>query len=74
MDLTKENFAKTYPDCLVEYRPITGMNGLVLGIEVINDGKVDRVLGGIERRVDLARARKAGCKTAKEVCAYLNGQ
>lgn len=65
---------RKYPDCLVEYRPVIGMNGLVLGIEVINDGKVDRVLGGIERRVDLARARKAGCKAIKEVCDYLNGQ
>ena len=63
-----------YPECLVEYRPVMGMNGLVLGIEVIGDLKADRVLGGIERRVDLARARRAGYKTAKEVCAYLNGK
>ena len=33
-----------YGDCLVEYRPVIGMNGLVLGIEVINDEGVDRVL------------------------------
>ena len=63
-----------YPDCLVEYRPVIGMNGLVLGIEVIGDLKADKVLGGIERRVDLQRARRAGCKTAKQVCTYLNGE
>ena len=62
-----------YTDCLVEYRPVIGMNGLVLGIEVIGDLKADKVLGGIERRVDLARARKAGRKTAKAVCEFLNG-
>ncbi len=50
-----------------------GMNGFVLGIEVVGDLKADKVLGGIERRVDLARARKAGCKTAKQICDYLNG-
>ena len=69
-----KDLTKIYPECLVEYRPVMGINGLVLGIEVINDGKVDRVLGGIERKVDLARARKAGCKTAKAVCKYLNGE
>ena len=73
MKLTKENFAEKYPECLVEYRPVMGMNGLVLGIEVVGDLKADRVLGGIERREDLARARKAGCKTAKAVCEFLNG-
>ena len=65
---------RDYPECLVEYRPIIGMNGFVLGIEVIGDLKADKVLGGIERRVDLARARKSGCKTAKAVCKYLNGE
>ena len=63
-----------YGDCLVEYRPVIGMNGLVLGIEVINDEGVDRVRGGIERKVDLERARKVGCKTAKQICSYLNGE
>jgi len=62
-----------YVDCLVEYRPVIGMNGLVLGIEVVNDEGADRVLGGIERRVDLQRARRAGCKTVKQICEFLNG-
>ena len=63
-----------YPDCLVEYRPIIGMNGLVLGIEVIGDLKADRVLGGIEYRVDIERAEKAGCKTKRQKCEFLNGE
>ena len=63
-----------YTDCLVEYRPVIGMSGMVLGIEVINDSKIDRVLGGIERRADIKRARKAGCKTMKQICEFLNGQ
>lgn len=50
------------------------MNGLVLGIEVVGDLKADRVLGGIEYRVDMRRARKAGCKTAKAICKFLNGE
>ena len=54
------------------------MNGLPLGedaIEVVGDTKRgSALLKGIERKVDLARARKAGCKTIKEVCDYLNGQ
>ena len=68
-----KDLTKIYPDCLVEYRPVIGMNGLVLGIEVINDEGADRVLGGIERKVDLERARKAGCRTDKQKCDYLNG-
>lgn len=64
-----------YVDCLVEYRPVIGMNGLVLGIEVIGDDmRISTVLREIERKVDIRRARRAGCKTAKAVCAYLNGE
>ena len=69
-----KDLTKIYPECLVEYRPVIGMSGLVLGIEVIGDLKADRVLGGIERKVDLERARKSGCKTAKQICEYLNGE
>ena len=69
-----KDLTKIYPDCLVEYRPVIGMSGLVLGIEVIGDLKADKVLGGIEYRVDMGRARKAGCKTVKAVCKFLNGE
>ena len=72
MKLTKENFGEKYPECLVEYRPIM-VNGFSQGIEVIGDRNIPRVLGEIERGVDIQRARKAGCKTDEAVCKYLNG-
>lgn len=61
-----------YPECFVEYRPII-VKGFVLGIEVIGEGRVNSVLSEIEKRVDIKRARKAGCKTMKQVCEFLNG-
>ena len=63
-----------YPECLVEYRPVIGMSGLVLGIEVVGDLKADKVLGGIEYRVDIERARRAGCKTDMQKCEFLMGR
>ena len=64
-----------YTDCLVEYRPVIGMNGLVLGIEVIGDDmRISTVLREIERKADIKRARREGCKTAKQICIFLNGE
>ena len=63
---------RKYPECLVEYRPII-INGYVIGIECINGGKVDKLLGHIEKRVDIERARRAGCKTPEQICGYFNG-
>jgi len=44
-----------------------------MGIECINEGKIDRALDYIEKRVDIGRARKAGMKTDMQICWYLNG-
>jgi len=60
-----------YPECFVEYRPIM-VNGYTMGIECINDNSRDEVLGEIEKRVDIQRAKKAGCKGAIEICEFLN--
>ena len=50
------------------------MNGLSLGIEVIGDDmRVSELHRGIERRVDIKRARRAGCRTDQQICDYLNG-
>ena len=34
---------------------------------------MDKLLSHIEKRVDIERARKAGCKTPEQICGYLNG-
>ncbi len=61
-----------YPDCFVEYRAII-VNGHAQGIEIVGDRGVSRMLGEIEKKVDIQRARKAGCKTMEQVCKFLNG-
>ncbi len=65
MDLTKK-----YPGCFVEYRPII-VNDTILGIECVGD-KGDATFCEIEKAVDIRRAKRAGCRGAKEICNYLN--
>ncbi len=61
-----------YPECFVEYRPIMAKD-TILGIECVGD-KGDATLCEIEKAVDIRRAKRAGCRGAKEICAYLNGR
>lgn len=61
-----------YPECMVEYRPIM-VEGFVIGIECVGENLGNGVLGEIEKRVDIQRAKAAGCKGAKEICDWLNG-
>ena len=42
-------------------------------IECINDNS-SGWLGEIEKEVDIARAKKAGCKGTVEICNWLNGR
>ena len=42
-------------------------------IECINDNS-SGWLGEIEKEVDIARARKAGCKSTVQICNWLNGR
>ena len=58
-----------YPECMVEYR--VGMDDV---IECVGENIGSGILGEIEKRVDIARAKATGCKGAKEICDYLNGE
>ncbi len=49
------------------------VNEYIMGIECINDNS-DSILGEIEKGADIARARKAGCKGAVQICDWLNGR
>ena len=63
-----------YPECFVEYRPIMDSEGVPTDdIECINDNS-SGWLGEIERGVDIARAKKAGCKGTVQICDWLNGR
>ena len=63
-----------YVECMVEYRPIMNSDGTPTNdIECINDNP-SGWLGEIEKQVDIARARKAGCRGAIQICAWLNGR
>ena len=67
-DLTKK-----YRECFVEYRPIRS-GEYILGIECVGDtSRVATWVKVVEMRVDILRAKKAGCRGAEEICEYLNG-
>ena len=57
-----------YPECFIEYIPIK-VNGSILGIECVGD-KGSRILCEIEKRVDIQRAKKAGCRGAVQISDY----
>ena len=68
------NLIEKYPDCFVEYRPVMNSDGTASeDIECIHDNRYGE-LGEIEKRVDIARAKLAGCKGAVQICDYLNGR
>ncbi len=63
-----------YLDCFVEYRPVMDSEGVPTDdIECVNDNS-SGWLGEIEKEVDIARARKAGCRGAVQICNWLNGR
>ncbi len=63
-----------YLECMVGYRPIMDSEGVPTDdIECINDNS-SGWLGEIEKEVDIARARKAGCKSTVQICNWLNGR
>ena len=70
MKLDKD-LTKKYPSCLVEYRPIVGEKE-ILGIECVGDTHSE--FGEIEKRVDIQRAKRAGCRGAEQICDWLNGR
>jgi len=61
----------------VEYRP-KFRNDIPCGIECIGDIPAsslgERLLRDIEMKVDIARAKKAGCVGIIEICMFLNGE
>ena len=61
-----------YPECFVEYRPVMS-DDTIFGIECVGDSG-DATFCEIEKRVDIQRARRFGCKGAVEICDYLNGK
>ncbi len=68
------NLVEKYPECMVEYRPVMDSEGMPTDdIECINDNS-SGWLGEIEKEVDIAMAKKAGCRGAVEICAWLNGR
>ena len=68
------NLVEKYPECFVEYRPITDSEGVPTDdIECINDNS-SGWLGEIEKEVDIARARRAGCRGVVQICDWLNGR
>jgi len=68
------NLVEKYPECFVEYRPIMDSKGMPTDdIECINDNS-SGWLGEIEKEVDMARARRAGCRGVIQICDWLNGR
>ena len=61
------------PDCFVEYRPRM-LNEIPCGIECVGDIPGDRILRDVEMKVDIERAKKAGCMGIIQICAFLNGE
>ena len=62
-----------YTECFIRYVPVI-VDGKIVGIECEGYGANNEVVSGAERRADMQRARKAGCKTMTETCNYLNGE
>ena len=60
-----------YWECFIEYVPI-GEAGHYTGIEATDKDDGDEVHREIEKRVDIQRAKRAGCRGAADICRYLN--
>ena len=66
------NLVEKYPECFVEYQPDM-VGEYIVGIKCVGERLDKGWQGEIEKRVDIQRARKAGCRSIPEVCDYLNG-
>lgn len=60
-----------YPECFVKYEPFM-VCGNIRGITYAGEEDMER--DDVEKRLDIKRAKKAGCRGAVEICAYLNGE
>ena len=68
-----------YPECFIKYNPkiktnkTTGETRMV-GIKCTGTDANKEVIEGLEKRVDIAMAIRAGCSGIEEICNYLNGE
>jgi hypothetical protein len=70
-----KDLTRIYPECFVEYYFVEHyVKGWVkLIIKCKGEEFISSEFGEIEKRVDIQRAKKAGCRTAQQICDYLNG-
>ena len=59
-----------YPECFVEY--VADKGHIYCVGESVARGYEAGLLRSIEKRVDILRAKKAGCQGAVQICRYLN--